>query len=471
MPGVSDQWRHPDPGLDTGLLSPVRAGTAVESAVSDEAWIVAMLEAESALARTQARLGVVPADQAEIITNVARTGSFDVAAIARRSRETANPVVALVDALTKAVADVDPAAATYVHRGSTSQDVFDTGLMLVARSALDIILADLDQVVAALTTLATEYRDTAMPGRTLAQHAVPITFGLKAAGWLVGVEQARRRLAAIRVDGLPAQLGGAAGTLAGYVEYARMDGHQIDEYAGALLAGYAAEACLREPVIGWHTNRFVVADLAAALAAVAGALGKIATDVAVLSRTEIGELAEPTGEGRGVSSAMPHKRNPVLSALIRMAATVLPMSAAAVFACLPAEDERPVGLWQAEWQPLRECLRLTGGAAAAAVELLTGLQVFPERMAANLTLVGELVASERVSAVLAPILGRPQARALVTRLCGQAIAEGRKLSDLLIAEAVLPEAEVTALLDPFQYTGVAGLLVDRAITWSRGGEK
>jgi 3-carboxy-cis,cis-muconate cycloisomerase len=450
-------------GIDSGLLSPVRAGTCVEEAVCDEAWLAAMLEAECALARTQARLGLVPPGHAATITRIARTEPFDPVRIAIRAREQANPVVALVDELTAAVARIDPDAATYVHRGSTSQDVFDTGLMLVTVEARRLILADIDRITRALSVIAADHRDTPMPGRTLSQHAVPITFGLKAAGWLVAVGQVRQRLADLP---LYAQIGGAAGTLAGYVEYARLAGIDIHAYATDLIRAYADEVGLVEPVLPWHTARLPIADIATTLALVTGVLGKIAADVLVLARTEIGEVAEPTAAGRGASSAMPHKRNPVLATLIRSAATQVPAYAMAVLAAMPAEDERAGGLWQAEWQPLRECLRLTGGAAVAAAELVEGLTVRPERMAANLATVGELVASERVSAVLTPLLGKAEARALVTSLCRRSIDEGRSLAGLLIDADVLPAGEVTALLDPLRYTGVSDLLVERALVFA-----
>jgi 3-carboxy-cis,cis-muconate cycloisomerase len=453
----------PDRPIDAGLLSPVRAGAAVEAVVSDEAWFAAMLEAETALARTQAALGLVPPEHAATVTAVARSGQFDVVRLARRARESANPVVALVDELTAAVAAVDPDAATFVHRGSTSQDVFDTGLMLVTRDALDIILTDLDRVAAALAALAAAHRDTPMPGRTLTQHAVPVTFGLKAAGWLGGVDAARARLAVLRTDGLYSQIGGAAGTLAGYVEYARLGGFDPEEFAAALIAGYAAEVGLSEPVLPWHTARGPLAEVAAALAIAVGALGKIAADVSTLTRTEIGEVFEPGARGRGASSAMPHKRNPVLATMVTSAARQMPYAAAAVLGCMVAEDERSAGGWQAEWQPYRECLRLAGGAAETAAELVEGLRVSPERMAANLALVGELVASERVAAVLAPVLGKAEARRLVTEMCARAVDEGRPLSELLTAADVLPADQVRELLDPLRYTGVAGLLVDRAL--------
>ncbi|KOV58617.1 3-carboxy-cis,cis-muconate cycloisomerase [Streptomyces sp. MMG1121] len=452
--------------LDTGLLSPVRAGTPVEAAVGDSAWLQAMLDAEAALARAQARCGTVPAHAAEAITAAARADLFDVRELALAARETANPVVGLVKALTAQVAKGSPAAAEYVHRGSTSQDVFDTGAMLVAARALRLIVADLRSVAAALGDLAAAHRDTVMAGRTLALHAVPTTFGLKAAGWRGLVLDAAERLERIADGGLPVALGGAAGTLAGYLQYAG-EGADPAAVLDELGAAFAAETGLAAPVLPWHALRTPVADLGAALAHTTGALGKIAADVLVLARTEIGEVAEPSVAGRGASSAMPHKRNPVLATLIRSAALQLPALAAVLLQCLPTEDERSAGLWHAEWQPLREALRLTGGAAHTAVELARGLTVHPERMRANLAATGGRLVSERVSAVLAPRIGKTAAKELLTQASMLAATTGRPLaavlSELPQLAGVLSREEADRLLDPLGYTGVAGPLVDRAL--------
>ena len=465
-------------GLDSGLLSPVRAGTPVEAAVSDEAWLQAMLDAEAALARAQARLGTVPAGAARAITEAAVAERFDVRALALASRETANPVVGLVAALARVVGAADPQAAEYVHRGSTSQDVFDTGAMLVARRALGTVVADLERVAEALARLAADHRDTPMAGRTLALHAVPTTFGLKAAGWRALVLDARERLDRV-TRGLPVSLGGAAGTLAGSLEHARVTpgvpgapgaGHRAaprEGYLDALVDAFAAETGLARPVLPWHALRTPVADLAAALGFTAAALGKLAVDVLSAARTEVAELSEPHVAGRGSSSAMPHKRNPVLATLVRSAALQVPALAAALTQCLTAEDERSGGAWHAEWLLLRECLRVTGGAAHTAVELAEGLQVHPDRMAANLALTGSQVVAERISAVLAPALGRVEARALLTRASATTAATGTPLPDVL---AALPEVrrlldpdDLRELCEPATYTGGAGELVDRAL--------
>ncbi|MFI1200429.1 3-carboxy-cis,cis-muconate cycloisomerase [Streptomyces sp. NPDC020883] len=443
---------------DAGLLSPVRAGTPVEQAVSDAAWLQAMLDAEASLARAQAAIGVVPPSAAEAITAAAQADRLDLRALAVHARESANPVVGLVRALTRAVSAVDPVAAEYVHRGSTSQDIFDTAAMLVARNALRLLRTDLARVAEALAGLAREHRDTVLPGRTLALQAVPTTFGLKAAGWRRLVLDADARVATV-LSGLPVSLGGAAGTLAGYVEYGAD--------AERLVSAFAVETGLSAPVLPWHTLRTPIADLSAVLAHGAGALGKLAVDVQSLTRTEVGEVVEPHVPGRGSSSAMPQKRNPVLATLIRSAALQVPALAAVLTQCMLTEDERSAGAWHAEWQPLRECLRLTGGAAHTAVELAEGLVVRPERMRANLGLTGGQIVAERLVIVLAPILGKATARDLLTRATEAAEQHGRPLAEQLGAAPELmgriTSAELTRLCDPAGYVGAVSDLVERSL--------
>ncbi|MEU0585204.1 3-carboxy-cis,cis-muconate cycloisomerase [Streptomyces sp. NPDC006132] len=426
----------PDPG-DTGLLGPGWTGSPAASATSDEAYLRALLDAEAALTRVQAALGLAPAEAATAVTEAAGSGGFDVRSLAGRARAGGNPVIPLVADLTKAVGDT---YGPYVHRGATSQDIMDTATMLVAARTLDLLLADLDRTAQALSRLAAEHRDTAMPGRTLTQHAVPTTFGLKAAGWRSLVLDARDRVQAVRAL-LPVQLGGAAGTLAAFGAYGADD-------PTALPVAYARELGLRAPELPWHTLRTPVADLAGCLAFTAGALGKVAVDVLTLSRTETAEVAEGSGGG---SSAMPHKSNPVRSTLLASAARQAPQLAATLYGSLAAEDERPAGAWHAEWEPLRDLLRLAGGAARDAAELAEGLRVRPEAMREHLDLTGGSIVSERLSAELAPVLGRAGAKELLTRLA----AEGRPL-----AEA--PELADTDL-DPTHYTGSAGALTDRAL--------
>jgi 3-carboxy-cis,cis-muconate cycloisomerase len=410
--------------LPADLLSPVTAGTAAEAATSGEAWLRALLDAEAALARAQTRLGTVPDGVAQAVAGA----RVDLGELAERARGAGNPVVPLVAELRRIAGD-------HVHQGATSQDIMDTASMLVADRTRRIVLADLARVLDALAVLARRHRDTPMAGRTFGQQAVPTTFGLRAAGWLTAVARARVRLAAVP---LPAQLGGAAGTLAAFG-------------GTRLLPVFAEETGLAEPVLPWHTLRAPVAELGAALALVAGALGKIAVDVVLLAQTEIGEVGEPAAQGRGVSSAMPHKRNPVLATMIRSAALRVPACAQVLFQSQSAGLERPAGEWHAEWQPLADCLRLTGGAAETAAELTGGLEVFPDRMRANLR--DELV-SEHVAAQLAERDGRRAAQEAVAG----AMRAGRPVGDLLPGGA-----------DPAGLVGCAPELVDRALdAYTRG---
>ena len=440
-------------GIDSGLLAPTWAGTPVAAETDDEAWLRAMVDVEAALARAQARLGVVPESAAKAISAVSAE-QLDVVELAVRSRGAANPVVAFVPAL---MALVPPEVAEYVHRGSTSQDILDSATMLVVQRVRALLVADLSRAAAALARLAAEHRDTLIAGRTLTQHAVPTTFGLKAAGWLQLVLDSLDRVQALV---LPAELGGAAGTLAAYVEYGRLDGIA----AGVeLIAPFAEELGLAEPVLPWHTVRTPVMDVGNALQFVAGALGKIAVDVQVMSRTEIGEVAEPAADGRGASSAMPQKRNPVLATLVLTAARQVPAQVCVLAQSMVAEDERPAGAWHAEWQTLREALRLVGGATHTAAELVAGLEVFPARMAANLALSDGGIVSERLNVALAPVLGKAAAKKVLGSVSREAAVTGRPLRDVLAdhLDVTLP---LDDLLDPTRYTGDAGTLVDRVLT-------
>ncbi|MFC9120294.1 3-carboxy-cis,cis-muconate cycloisomerase [Streptomyces sp. NPDC057067] len=434
---------------DAGLLAPGRAGSAAEAATGDHAFLRALLDAEAALTRAQATRGLAPAGAGRAVTGAAEAGSFDVRELALRARSGGNPVIPLVAALSAAVdEDVRP----YVHRGATSQDILDTAAMLVASRTLGIVLGDLGRTADALERLAAAHRDTPMPGRTLTQHAVPTTFGLKAAGWRALVLDARDRLRAVR-GALPVQLGGAAGTLAAF-----SDGG--DAAGPDLVAAYAGELGLAEPLLPWHTLRTPVADLAGALAFTAGALGKAAADVLTLSRTEIGELAEGSGGG---SSAMPHKANPVRATLIAAAARRAPGQAATLYGSLTAEDERPAGAWHAEWEPLRDLLRLVGGAARDAAELTEGLRVFPSAMRNHLGTTGGLIVSERLAAVAAGRVGPGRAKGILTGAARLARDEGRPLAEVLAGEPAFDGLDLAELTDPARYTGCAGLLTDRAL--------
>lgn len=451
-------------GTDAGLLSPVWSGTETELRVRDEDWLQAMLDVEVALAKAQAQLDLIPWSVVGPIEAAAHAERLHLVDIARQASGTGNPVVPLVQALTSAVAATDPQSAEYVHLGGTSQDILDSAAMVVSARVLAQVDAKLRTTADGLATLVTEHRATPMAGRTLTQHAVPITFGLKASGWLNLVLDALERVRRV-ASNLPAQLGGAAGTLAAYDEYAKLTGNgsALAEHALELAAPFAEELGLAEPRGPWHALRTPIADLGSVLSFVSGALGKFAADVRVLSRTEVGEVAESSA-ARGGSSAMPQKRNPVLATLILSAARQVPAHAVVLAQGMLGEDERSAGEWHSEWQPLRESLRLTGGAAEAAAQLATGLTVFPERMRANIELSGGTINAERVNVALAPILGKTTANKLLARISRES-ANGRHSFEELLTTAPELAGRASAdflreLLSPEHYLGATPTLID-----------
>lgn len=370
-------------GFDLGLLSPVSAGA--DRSVSDAAVLRAILTAEVGYVQALARLGVAPEPACATVALAADELDLDEGEIALEAVADGNPVIPVVTRLRAALAG-HPDAAALVHRGLTSQDVLDTALALVAATAIPATVADLDRVVAALAALARRYRDTPAAARTITQHAVPTTVGARFADWLLQVDDARSALAAAVP---PAQLGGAAGTLAAVVE---LYGAEV---AGDLPAALAEQLGLPAPGAPWHVRRGSVTRLGDGLVTVTDALGRIALDVATLSRTEIAELAEGSGGG---SSTMPQKRNPVRSALIRSAALRAPALASTLHvAAASAVDERPDGAWHAEWPVVRELLRLARGAAALAADLAEGLTVDEGAVARNLALTGAAITAERAA--------------------------------------------------------------------------
>jgi 3-carboxy-cis,cis-muconate cycloisomerase len=436
-------------GLFGGLFA--RGGAARE--VGDAAWLQAMLDFEAALARASAAAGLVPSEAAEAIAAACRFEGFDAGELGRQAERTGTPVVPLVRALT---ARVPPEAAAHVHRGATSQDVIDTAAMLVARRALDPLLDDLGGAADAAARLAEAHRSTVAVGRTLLQQALPVTFGLKASGWLVGLDEAREGLARVREATLAVQFGGAVGTLAA-----------LGDAGLEVLGAMARELDLREPTVPWHTVRVRPAALAGALGTAAGVLAKTARDVTLLAQTEVSEAREG-GAGRGGSSTMPHKRNPVAAMATVACAERVPGLVATMLAAMVQEHERAAGAWQGEWETLSDLLRLTGSAAAWLRESLEGLEVDPARLEENLGRTGGLLMAESVATALAPALGRPGAHDVVERACRRAVDEGRPVRETLLAE---PEVErelgpagVDGALAPEGYLGVAGALVERALT-------
>ncbi len=436
-----------------GLFDGVLARGPVREAVADRAWLRAMLDVEAALARAEARAGLFPVEAAEAIARACRDDALDLAALGRDASASGNPVVPLVRAITAAVDDAT--AAGEVHRGATSQDILDTAAMLVARRALGSLLEDLDAASDAAAALADAHRGTLIAGRTLLQHAVPTTFGLKAAGWMAGLDQAAIRLDQVRRTRLAVQLGGAAGTLA-----------SLGDRGPAVVRHLAEDLGLTEPVQPWHTDRTRVAELAGALGGTAGASAKPAQDVVLLSQTEVAEVWEGVA-GRGGSSTLPHKRNPIAAVSALACARQAPGLVATLLSAMVQEHERAAGAWHAEWRPLTDLLRTVGSAAAWLRDCLEHLEVDPVRMRANLERSGGLVLAERVAAALAPALGRLAAHDIVERASARSAIESRPFAQVLAdapeVRANLTAEDLAALFDPAGYLGSADVFVDRAL--------
>jgi 3-carboxy-cis,cis-muconate cycloisomerase len=441
-----------EPPAAGGLFDGVLARGRVAAEVSDRAWLQAMLDVEAALARAQARAGLVSEDDARAIGAACDADRFDAAAIGADAAKSGNPVVPLVTALTEAVAG---RAAGQVHRGATSQDILDSAAMLVAQRALAPLLDDLESAAEAAASLAAEHGETVMAGRTLMQQALPVSFGLKAAGWLVGLDEAAARLEDIRRSRLAVQLGGAAGTLAS------LDG------AGVEVASYLAdELGLDEPLVAWHTIRTRPAELAGALGTAAGVIAKVARDVVLLAQTEVGEVREGV-PGRGGSSTLPHKRNPIAAISAVAAAMRAPGLVASLLGAMAHEHERAAGPWHAEWRPLCELLEAVGSAAAWLRDCLEHLEVDARRMRANLELTHGALLAERVTTALAPALGRHAAHELVHQAAQHAFASDRPLGEVLAGRddvtAHVDAGEIARLLDPAGYLGSTDDLIARAL--------
>jgi 3-carboxy-cis,cis-muconate cycloisomerase len=433
----------------SGLFAPIFVSDAVAELTSDEAWLQAMLDVEAALARAEADVGVITGAQAEAIAAACRAGDFDVDELGGAARLGGNPVIPLVRALSERVGGN---AAHAVHWGATSQDVLDTAAMLVTAGALDAIGADLERVATSAADLAERHRDSLVAGRTLLQHALPTTFGLKAAGWLVAVLEVADRVAWVRTERLAVQLGGAAGTLA-----------SLGDDGPAVVARLGERLGLAAPLLPWHTDRTRIADIAGVLGQTAGVAGKIALDVALLAQTEVAEAFEPAGPGRGGSSTLPHKRNPVGAASVAAAVRRADGLVGTLYGAMVQEHERAAGAWQAEWPALTELLQLTGGATAHVAEVLAGLEVDTERMRANLDLTRGAVLAERAALRLAADLGRAPAHQLVEDASARAAKAGTSLRDELADATPLQPDELDALFDPAGYLGATSTFIDAAL--------
>ena len=442
------------------LLDPLFRYEALDKLFSDEARIQGMLDFEAALARAEATSGIVPASQAQIIAGKCRAEHFNFSVIAKDAALSGNLAIPLVKKLTEIVAHVDKDAARFVHWGATSQDVIDTGCILQVRGAFNLIDQDLARLSGSLVTLAETHRATPIVARTWMQQALPTTFGFIVAGWLDAVSRHRNRLAEIKPRVLTLQFGGAVGTLAAL-------GGRGPEVAKAL----ADDLRLSLPSIPWHAHRDRIGEIATTLGLCTGTLGKIARDISLHAQTEIAELAEPIFEGRGGSSTMPQKRNPVTCAVVLAAATRIPGLVATLLSAMPQEEQRGLGGWHAEWETLPDIVRLSGGALHHLVEMLPGLEVDTQRMRHNLGLTNGLIFAEAVAMALGDRMGKMPAHLVVEATCKKAREQNRHLKDMLREESGLrghlTPADLESLFDVRNYLGSADEFIRRVVAEAR----
>lgn len=429
---------------------------AMRAIFCDQGRVQGMLDFEAALARAEARVGLIPREAVAPIEAACRADFYDFSALAQSIATAGNSAIPLVKALGKRIAAASPEAERYVHLGATSQDAMDSGLVLQLRAAIGLIEADLAALGDALAEQAERHADTPLAGRTWLQQATPVTLGMKLAGLLGAVTRHRQRLAELKPRLLCLQFGGASGSLAA-----------LGEQAWPVAEALAVELSLNLPDQPWHTQRDRLVEFASLLGLVAGTLGKLGRDLSLLMQTEAGELFEPAAPGKGGSSTMPHKRNPVSAAVLIGAATRAPGLVATLFAAMPQEHERSLGLWHAEWESLPELCCLVSGALQHALLVVPGLEVDAARMRRNLDLTQGLVLAEAVSIALAQRIGRDAAHHRVEQCCRQAVKEGAHLRAVLGAcvevTAELSAAELDRLLDPAHYLGQARRWVDRAL--------
>lgn len=427
---------------------------------SAESTVQRMLDVEAALARALATEEVIPPSCVEPWVRCCDVRLFDLEALAQSARSAGNLAIPLVKDLTSQVSRVDAEAARYVHWGATSQDVIDTAMVLQLREASELITVGLAELADALAALAHKHRDTPMIGRTWMQHALPISFGLKAAGWLDALMRHQQRLDELRTRLCVLQFGGAAGTLASLGDRGLTVAHAL-----------ARELELGLPAAPWHAHRDRVAEFATVLGLLTGSLGKIARDVSLMSQTEVAELSEPVAAGRGGSSTLPHKRNPVGCAAALTAAARVPALVSTMLSCMTNEHERALGGWQAEWDTLPEIASLCAAALAQMSDVVCGLGVDASRMRANMDATQGLVMAEPVALALAAHVGRAQAHEMVEAACHTALSEGRTLLQVLQSNtavvAALPADRLAALFDPLGYLGEAGSFVDQVLAVHR----
>jgi len=436
--------------------------TAVTDIFSATNTVQRMLDFEAALASAESQVGMIPERAVGPIVSRCRADLFDLERLADGCGHSGNLAIPVVGQLTALVDVVDPEAAGYVHWGATSQDVIDTALVLQLRDALSVVQRDLEQLRRTALRLAEAHRATPVVARTWLQHAVPTVLGLQFAGWVDAIDRHADRLHAVRRRAGALQFGGAGGTLAAL-------GTQGLEVGRAMASSLGLEM----PALSWHAHRDRIAEVATVLALLAGTLGKIARDIALQSQTEVAELSEPAEPGRGGSSSMPHKRNPVSSAVALAAAVRIPALAAGILTGMVQEHERGLGGWQAEWESVPELVCLAAGSVRHMLHAVNGLVVDTTRMQANLEASQGCIYSESVTLALAKHIGKSEARTVVERASQRASVEGRHLRDILIADtavtAHVPRAELGRLFQPLAYTGVSQELIDRVAHASRSG--
>jgi 3-carboxy-cis,cis-muconate cycloisomerase len=434
--------------LDSELLGPLFTTTRMREVFSDRARVAAMLEAEAALARAQARFGLAPPALAAAIEGIA-AASLDLDDLGAATALAGVPAIPFVKAVqARLPGDLEP----FFHKGSTSQDIVDTGLVLQMRRGLDLLLEDLDGSLEALAALAEQHRATPCVGRTYGQHAQPTSFGYKAAVWAAGLAEVAAALPRLRTTALRASLGGPVGTLAG-----------LGERGLEVADAFAAELDLAPAPISWHTRRAGLVELGLWLATLMGALAKMAADIVHLASTEVGEVREPHAPGRGGSSAMPHKRNPVSATVILAAHGTTPGFATTLLSAMAAAGERPAGPWHAEWHALPSLFGLASGALSEAHKLARGLEVDPARMATNLAATRGLLFADAAAARLAPDMGRQQAYSLVEAACDRVRQSGDPLRDVLAADPACRALDIRAVFDAGPAVQAACGWVDRAI--------
>ncbi|KAB2910567.1 MAG: adenylosuccinate lyase [Hyphomicrobiaceae bacterium] len=442
----------PSTVFDSAIYRDAFGAPAMRAIFSDEGTVARYVEVEVALAAVEGRLGLIPQEAADAIGRLATPQGIDLAKLKERTDIVGYPIVGIVNQLAKQCGD----AGRYLHWGATTQDIMDTALVLQMREALALIEQDLAALDAALAALAVRHRDTVMAGRTHLQHALPVTFGYKAAVWLSMIARHRQRLAEIRPRVLVGQFGGAAGTLA-----------SLGDRGLAVHDALMDELKLARAAIPWHVARDGPAEAVSFLALVAGTLAKIATDVMLLMQTEVAEASEPYEEGRGSSSTMPQKRNPISCELILAAAKVVRQSAGLMLDGMAADHERATGPWQLEWVALPQAFIATGGALRHARFMLEGLVVDAARMRRNLDLTGGLIVSEAVMMALAEHTGRQEAHHIVAHAASSALEKGTMLLDELmkVPEVTrhLDARRLATLTDPANYLGSAAAMVDRVL--------